>query len=249
MDIAIAGGTGVVGSVTARVAQERGHTVRILARSVGVDVRTGAGLEAAIAGADAVVEAVSTHSQSQKVATAFFHDVTATLLQAEQRAGIGHHVALSIVNVDRAPHGYYGAKYEQEQLIELGAVPWSILRATQFHNFAAQVFQQASFGPIHPLVRMRTQPVDPREVAERLVDLAEAGPSGRAQDIAGPREESLVDMMRAWAAHTGKRGWMPRLSLPGGFGRAMREGTMLPGPDAQRGTVTFSEWLAAQPRG
>lgn len=247
MDIAIAGGTGVIGSAVARVAQERGHHVRVLARSRGVDVRRGEGLAEALDGVDAVIDVLSIQTQSRKAATAFFGEVTANLLGAEKRLGITHHLALSIVGVDRAPHGYYGGKHAQEQLIEQGAVPWTILRATQFHDFAAQIFRRTSFGPIHPVVCMRTQPVDRDEVALRLVELAEAGPSARAQDLAGPREEDLGAMIRAWAAHTGQGGVMVPLVLPGAFGRAMRDGSVLPGADAALGTVTFADWLAGQP--
>lgn len=247
MDIAIAGGTGVIGSATAHAARERGHSVRILARSHGVDVRSGEGLTQALDGADAVIDTLSIRTQSEKVATDFFQETTAHLLQAEQHVGVGHHIALSIVNVDRVPHGYYGGKFAQEQLVELGAVPWSILRATQFHDFASQIFHRTGFGPIHPVVRMRTQPVDTREVAARLVDLAEAGPRGRVRDIAGPREEDLGTMIRAWAARTGQGGVMVPLALPGVFGKAMRDGSLLPDSDAALGAVTFTEWLAAQP--
>lgn len=247
MKIAVAGGTGVIGSAVVRVASDRGHEVRVLSRSTGVDVQSGSGLDAALEGMDAVIDALSIQTQSGKKATAFFEATTANLLTAEVRAGVTHHLALSIVGVDRAPHGYYGAKYRQEQVIEQGEVPWTILRATQFHDFAGQILGRSSFGPIHPLVRMRTQPVDKELVAARLIDLAESGPSGRARDLAGPQEENLGDMIRAWAVHRGIRGIMLPLSLPGAFGKAMRDGRLLPGPDAELVGPTFAQWLKDQP--
>lgn len=248
MDIAIAGGTGVVGGMTARVAEERGHEVRILSRACGIDVLAGTGVAAAIAGADVLIDTLGVQTQSAQRATAFFTAATEALQRAEQESGIGHHVALSIVGVDRVPRGYYAGKIAQERSVEVGGIPWTILRATQFHEFAGQLCERARLGPIRLAVRMRTQPVAVRAVAERLVDLAEAGPVGRARDLAGPREESMAEMMRAWAAHHGHRGRMPAIRLPGGFGRAMVDGSILPGPEAERATLTFAEWLAAQPR-
>lgn len=147
---------------------------------------------------------------------------------------------------DRAPHGYYAGKVAQESLITAGEVPWTILRTTQFHDFAAQLFASARVGPVHLAPRMRTQPVSLDEVATRLVDLAEAPPVGRARDLAGPREESLVEMIRAYARATGHRGWVPAVPLPGPLGRAQRDGILLPGPDADHGTVTFAQWLATR---
>lgn len=249
MEIAVAGGTGIAGSEVVRIAQQRGHRVRVLTRGNGVDVRSGEGLDDALAGADAVVDVLGTQTQSARVSTEFFTGTTSHLLAAGRRVGVGHHLALSIVGVDRAPHGYYAGKLAQEQAVQSGQIGWTIQRATQFHDFASQVFRSAAIGPLHPAVRMRTQPIAIVEVATRLVDLAEAGPSGRVRDIAGPREEQLADMMRAWAEHTGHRGPMPAVSLPGRFGRAMRDGSILPGHDADLGTVCFEDWLNAQPRG
>ena len=248
MEIAVAGGTGIIGTEIVRVAQQRGHRVRVLTRGNRVDVHSGAGLDAALEGAVAVIDALGVVTQSARTSTDFFTGTTAKLLAAEKHAAVGHHVALSIVGVDRAPHAYYAGKLAQEQAVRSGQTPWTILRATQFHDFAAQMHRRAAVGPLHLAVRMRTQPVSIIEVAQRLVDLAEASPAGRARDLAGPREEDLAEMMRSWARHTGRAGRMPAISLPGAFGRAMRDGSMLPDEDADRGTVTFTDWLASQPR-
>ena len=249
MEIAVAGGTGIVGTEVVRIAQQRGHRVRVLTRGNGVDVRSGVGLESALGGADVVVDALSVATQSARRSTDFFLATTARLLSAEKRAGVHHHVALSIVGVDRAPHAYYAGKLAQEQAVRAGKTPWTIQRATQFHDFAGQMYQRAAVGPLHLAVRMRTQPVSVVEVARRLVDIVETGPSGQARDLAGPQEEDLGEMVRAWAAHTGRSGWMPSFSLPGAFGRAIRDGSVLPGAETDLGTVSFADWLNAQPRG
>lgn len=247
MDFAIAGGTGRIGREVVAAAQRRGHAVRVITRHDGVDVRTGIGLDGVLRGADAVIDVLNIDTTAQRKATEFFTETTARLLEAEQRGGVPHHVALSIIGVDRAPHGYYGAKHAQEQTIAAGEVPWTVLRASQFHEFAVQMYTGLGFGPLHPAVRMRTRPVDVSEVAERLVSLAEQPAQGRARDLAGPREEDLAEMMRSWVRHTGRRAWMPRIALPGAFGRALRDGSVLPGPDADFGTITFADWLEKQP--
>ncbi len=176
----------------------------------------------------------------------FFAETTQNLLAAEAEVGVGHHIALSIIGIDKAPEGYYLGKIAQEANVEAADVPWSILRAAQFHEFAPQIYRRAKAGPLHLAPRMRVQPIAAREVAERLVEIAFTGPSGRAPELAGPREESLVDMIRAWARAMGRGGWIPAISLPGKSGRAQRDGSLLPGPGAQLGHQTFAEWLAQQ---
>lgn len=244
MRIAVAGGTGLIGRMVVDRARERGHEVVALARSQGVDLTSGAGVDEALAGADAVVDVLNVSTLKEAESVAFFRATTSALLAAEKRASVPHHVALSIVGVDRAPFDYYAGKRAQEELVEAGDVPWTILRATQFHEFAPTVYATAAVGPLHLAPRMRTQPIAAREVAERLVVLAEGSPSGHVA-LAGPREESLVEMVRAYARATGRRGWIPSVSLPGRFGRAQRDGSLLPGADVERGTQTYAEWIAA----
>ncbi|MEU3473853.1 NAD(P)H-binding protein [Rhodococcus sp. NPDC006774] len=139
MKLAVAGGTGTVGVHVVEVARQRGHEVVVLSRSAGVDLVSGSGLSDALAGVDAVVDVASTQTISAKESMSFFAAVTRNLLTAEGAAGVGHHVALSIVGIDRAPHSYYAGKVEQERIIRAGTVPWTILRATQFHEFAGQI--------------------------------------------------------------------------------------------------------------
>lgn len=245
MNIAVAGGTGTVGRRVVEVARGRGHEVRVLARSTGADIHSGTGLDQALAGVQAVVDTTNLSTTAGDASVAFFSQATRTLLDIEERVGVVHHVALSIVGIERAPVGYYAGKVAQEAFVEAGPVPWTIQRATQFHDFAAQLFEGARVGPLHLAPRMRTQPIATREVAERLIDLVEAGPAGRVADIAGPREESLVDMIRAYARSTGHHGWIPAVSLPGPLGRAQRDGSLLAGLDAIRGRQTFAEWISS----
>lgn len=243
MKLAVAGGTGTVGRLVVEAARARGHDVLVLSRAAGVDLTAGTGLEEALQEVDAVLDVTSTATRSAPVSEAFFRSVTRALLVAGQRAGVGHHLVLSIVGAAQAPHGYYAGKALQERLVTGGPVPWTLLRTTQFHEFARQVLGQARIGPVDLVPVMRSAPVAAAEVADRIVDLLEAGPAGRVRDLAGPEELRMVDMVRAYARATGRRGRVLAVPLPGGFGRALRDGTVLPGPDADRGTQTFSAWL------
>lgn len=244
MRIAVAGGTGTVGREVVARARARGHEVTVIARSSGVDLRTGGGLDAAMAGADAVVDVVSVGTLSAAESTEFFRAAGETLLAAAARAGVPHAVLLSIVGIDRNPHGYYAGKVAQEQVYTGGPVPWTIVRATQFHEFAGQVAAQARFGPVQAAPRARVQPIAAAEVAEHLVDLAEGAPRGRMPDIAGPQEEQLADMIRSWAHRQGRRGPVVPISVPSAQMRGMRRGLALPGSRARLLGPTFAEWLA-----
>lgn len=244
MRIAVAGGTGVVGSLTVQAAREAGHDAVPLSRSHGVDLVTGRGLHAAMRDADAVIDASSITTLDGAKAVDFFTAATGNLLAAAQEAGVGHVVVLSIVGIDEVPYDYYAGKLAQERTLAASAAPSTILRATQFHEFAGQMFERAKIGPLHTAPTARVQPVAAREVAERLVELATGAPQGRARDLAGPREEQLADMVRAFARATGRRGWIPSLNVPTRQMRGMRAGGVLPGPDAQLGRQTFDEWLA-----
>lgn len=243
MKIVVAGGSGMVGRHVVAVAQERGHRVVALSRATGVDLVTGAGLAQQLEAADAVIDVTSTVTQSGAASRRFFAAVTGNLLDAEGAAGVPHHIALSIVGSDRAPFGYYAGKALQEELITGGRIPWTILRATQFHEFAQQMVERFRFGPATMVPTMTSQPVAAREVAERLVELAGGEPQGRPADLAGPEELRMAAMVQAYLAATGIRGPVVQIPLPGGFGTAMRDGTTLAGPDAQRGVQTFAQWL------
>ncbi len=244
--VAVAGGTGTVGRHVVAALREAGHRPVVLSRGEGVDLEAGSGLDAALDGVEAVVDVTSVPSMSSRRSRRFFTAVTRNLLAAEQRAGVGHHVALSIVGVDRGRTGHYAGKLAQEDLIEHGPVPWTILRATQFHEFALQMHRAMKAGPWRLAPRMRTQPVAAAEVGRRLADLAVGSPVGRARDLGGPDERWLPDLVRAYDLAVGGPGRVRSVPLPGPLGRAMRGGTLLPGPEADLGEQTFADWLAEQ---
>ena len=225
------------------IAQERGHDVLVLSRSTGVDLTTGVGLGQKLDGADVVIDVTGVSSQSASKSTTFFETVTTNLMHAEKAAGVAHHLALSIVGVNKAPFGYYAGKNRQEEVVSGGLVPWTILRATQFHEFAQLLHGRFTVGPVTFVPAMASQPVAAREVGKRLVVLAEGQPAGRPADLAGPEVLRMVDMVRAFKKAIGATGPVVEFPLPGGFGTAMRNGTLLAGPTADRGSQTYAEWV------
>jgi uncharacterized protein YbjT (DUF2867 family) len=240
MRIAVAGGTGLVGRMVVDEARAAGHEVSALSRAGGVDVLTGAGLAEALAGVATVIDVTNTATLSTEGSVAFFGAATEHLLAAEVTAGVGHHVVLSIVGIDALDSGYYAGKLRQEQLVAAGPVPWTVLRATQFHEFAQQVLGWTS-GPVIPVPRMLTAPVAAREVAQELVRLAAGAPQGRAADLGGPETFRLPALVRrVRRARGGRHGLVVPVPAPGATG----SGALLPGPGALVGKQTFAQWLA-----
>jgi uncharacterized protein YbjT (DUF2867 family) len=244
MRMAVAGGTGVVGRHVVAVLRERGHDAHVLTRSTGVDVTTGDGLDTALRGVDVVLDVTNVPTMRRRAAVDFFTVSTSHLLAAEERAAVRHHVVLSIVGVDEVDTGYYAGKRRQEELALVGRVPATVLRTTQFHEFAGQVLDRFRLGPIAPAPRMPTRPVAAREVAEALVDIASAPAAGRAPDLGGPEIHDLPDLMARVLRARRERRWLVPLRVPGSAGRAMADGALLPGAGARFGTWTFDLWLA-----
>ena len=244
MRIAVAGGTGIVGRHVVESLAAAGHEPVVLARSVGIDLVSGVGLDAALAGADAVVDVSSTATSSAQASVAFFGAVTRTLLAAEARVGVRHHIALSIIGAATSGAGYYAGKKLQEQLVMASPAGWTILRAAQFHEFVTQVIPQGHVGPLQVVPSMRSQTVAAAEVGAALAEIAVGAPRGLDVDLAGPQEERMASLVRKYLAATGVRRPVLELSLPGAWWRSLRDGSLLPGPGARLGTQTFDDWLA-----
>jgi uncharacterized protein YbjT (DUF2867 family) len=253
MDIAVIGGTGTLGALVVAELVRRGHQVRVISRSAttalprGVthyqaDVRTGAGLDAALAGAMTVLDAVNNARGDAEVLVGG----TRRLLQAEARAGVGHHVAISVVGCDRLSLGYFRAKARQEEVVMGGPVSWSLLRATQFHGYVAGMLAGAAKWRVSPRGQARVQPIDAGVVASRLVAAIEAGPAGRLPDIGGPEQLTLTQLARRWCAVTGRHLLPLYLPLPGKTGAALRQGILCTAETPAHAGSTFAEWLARQ---
>jgi uncharacterized protein YbjT (DUF2867 family) len=249
MRVAILGGTGAAGRPLATELEARGHAVRLLSRRapspprvgmehVAVDVTTGAGLAAGLDGVDAVADLADATKHAEQVLV----EGTRRVAEAAARAGVGHLVGLSIIGCDRVPIAYYRVKTAQEEVVRGAAVPWSILRATQFQELLATIFAAAARARIVPAGRLPLQPVATTDVATALADIVEGGPSGHST-LAGPRVERLGDLARAWCRATGTRAVPLPVPLVTPALRAVSRGALCD-TAAPRGSVTFADWLA-----
>ena len=251
MKVAVVGGTGTLGAPLVAELLAAGNEVRALSRRAGsalpagashrrVDLTSGDGLDEALAGVEVVVDA---SNSSPRDAAPVLVEGTRRLLRAGASAGVRHHVGVSIVGCDRVPMPYYKVKVEQERAIAAGGVPWSLLRATQFHTLIAWAFGQAGRFGVVPTGKARLQPIAPEVVAARLAEVAQGDPGGRVADIAGPEVRTLTELAAAWR-RAGHRGLPLRIPTIGKIGRPIGEGALCD-PDAAAGGPTFAEWLAA----
>lgn len=247
MTVLVTGGTGTLGRVVDRALRDAGHDVRILSRRATPadravaewatgNLRTGDGIDAAVAGAGTIVHCATTGTSDVRA--------TRTLLDAARGAGTSPHlVYVSIVGIDRIPMFYYRAKLECERLIEASGLPWTALRATQFHDLVAGLFAAQRRLPVTVAPRCSFQPVDVHDVAARLVELVSGPASGRVADLGGPEVRTAVDLAAAYHRATGRRRRVVTLSLPGRAFAALRDGANL-AEHTPRGTITFEEFLA-----
>ena len=240
--VAVAGGTGVVGRHVVATLSQRGDQPVVLARSAGIDVLTGTGLAAALDGVDCLIDVLNVATMRRTKSVHFFETTTRRLLEEGRHAGVRHHVVLSIVGIDEVDYGYYEGKRRQEQLALGSGLPVSVLRATQFHEFADQVIRP--LGPLRVVPRMRVQPVAAIEVAQALVEIAAGDPVGRAPDLAGPRVHELPDLSRRLLRAQGQRQVVVGVPVPGKAGRQMADGGLLPQAGARTATTSFDDWLA-----
>jgi uncharacterized protein YbjT (DUF2867 family) len=250
--IAVAGATGRVGRHVVDVLEAGGHDVVPMSRSCGVDVVTGEGLDTALDGVECVIDVATGPSPDQEAATEFFTAAARNLQEAGERAGVRRMVVASIIGIDRFTAGYCAAKVAHERAMRSGPIPVRVLRAAQFHEFVGQLVEWGRQGEVSYVPEMRTQPVAARTVARALTDLAtapqsavEPGSSGAPiSEIAGPREESLVDMAILLAARRGDPVRIEGVSDPDDPDRDLyATGALLPGPDAVLAGPTFVEWL------
>lgn len=250
MRIAVAGATGNIGARVVAALRGAGHEVVAISRSNGVDLSTGQGLDAALAGVRAVVDAISAPPTDRDSTVDYLGTATRNLLAAEDRAGVAHHVLLSIVgihDIDGNPH--YAGKREQERLVEAGPVPWTVVPATQFHDFAEMVVgwteQDGPDGATAPIAPLLVQPIDPDDIADVLAEVVVGDPQGRHADVAGPQTQDLVDMARRTLAARGRQVTLvPTWSSI--FGVEMAGNALLPGDGARIAPTTFEQWLSRQ---
>ena len=248
--IAVAGATGRVGRHVVDVLAAEGHDVVAISRSSGVDIVTGDGLAEALAGVSTIIDVATQPSPDEEAATAFFTAAARNLQEVGERVGVERIVVVSIIGIDRFTAGYYAAKVAHERAMLSGPIPVRILRAAQFHEFVPELVEWGRQGEVSYVPSWRTQLVAARTVAEALADLANGSGPARGSsgppfpEIAGPREENLVDVARLLAARRGDPVRIEGASNPADPDSDLYEtGALLPGSDAILAGPTFEQWL------
>lgn len=246
MRVAVVGATGTAGAPIADALEGAGHEVSRLSRRSQehpVDLITGAGLADALAGCECVVDASNANSRG-KAAREVLVDGNRRLLEAEARSGVAHHICLSIVGIERVPIAYYRVKLEQEAVVRQSPVPWSIVRATQFHQLLDWAFGSLARVRILPAKEAPLQPVDPTDVASCVASVAAAAPRREIVTVAGPLAQPIADLARTWREARGKRAMLVPLPLIGAAGAGLRAGGLTDEAPDHRGEVTFTRWVA-----
>lgn len=245
MKIVVIGGTGLIGSkLVARLAA-RGHQAVPASPGTGVNTLTGEGLSRALAGADVVADVSNSPSFEDSAVLEFFETSTRNILTAEAAAGVGDHVALSVVGAGRmAESGYMRAKIAQEKLIESSSIPYTIIHATQFFEFAVRAAGQTGDGAEVRVPPVLIQPMAADDVAAAVCDLALAAPLDTTIEIAGPEPIPFPDFARKGLRAAGDQRVVITDPHARYFGARLSQRTLLPGDGARLGPTTFDDWLS-----
>lgn len=246
MKVVVIGGTGLIGSRVVAELERHGHEAIAASPATGVDVITGEGLADALAGAQVVVDVANSPSFDDGPAWDFFTTATGNLLTAEEAAGVAHHVALSVVGTDRLlGSGYFRAKNAQEQLIKEAAVPFTIVRATQFFEFVGRIADSATGGDTVRVTTALSQPMAAEDVAMAVSRTAIGDPVGGILEIGGPDRFPLDELVRMHlSAHDDARHVVADPLTPY-FGVVLDDHTLVPAGTATMFPTRYPDWLAA----
>jgi uncharacterized protein YbjT (DUF2867 family) len=248
MKIVVIGGTGLIGSKLVGKLREHGHETVPASPDTGVNTLTGEGLAEVLVGADVVIDVSNSPSFADDPVLTFFRTSTTNLLAAEEAAGVGHHVALSVVGTERLlESGYFRAKIVQENLIKESGRPYSIVHATQFFEFVGSIADEATHGDTVRLSDARIQPMASDDVAAAVGRVAVGAPLNGTTEVAGPEVFGLDELVRKCLSFRGD----PRAVVTDRdaryFGVLLTKDMLLPGPDAQHGSTRFEQWLPLNP--
>jgi len=244
MKIVVIGGTGLIGKKVVTDLRQRGHEAVPASPSSGVNTVTGEGLAQALAGARVVVDVANAPSWEDKAVLAFFETSGRNLLAAEAAAGVRHHVALSVVGTDRLlASGYFRAKLAQEKLIKASAIPYTIVRATQFFEFVGGIAQAATEGQTIRLPPALMQPIAAEDVAAVVADVALAEPLNGTFDLAGPEPIRQDDLVRQFLTATGDARRVVPDQTALYYGIAVNDQSLTPGDHPRLGATRFEDWL------
>jgi uncharacterized protein YbjT (DUF2867 family) len=244
MKIVVIGGTGLIGSRLVSTLRSKGHEVLPASPDSGVNTITGEGLDAALAGAQVVVDVSNSPSFDDVAVLKFFETSSTNLLAAEQRAGVRHHVILSIVGTDRVPgSGYLRAKLAQENLIKKSGMPYSILRSTQFFEFIARIAQSGANGSSVRVSGAMFQPILSSDVVAALADITSGAPLNGTVEVGGPEQFRMDELVRRVLRANGDQREVIMDSHARYFGAELDDASLVAGPDARVGSMRFEQWL------
>jgi uncharacterized protein YbjT (DUF2867 family) len=250
MKVVVIGGSGLIGSKVVKLLGEHGHEAVPASPQSGVNTITGEGLDDGFAGADVVVDVSNSPSFADDDVLEFFTTSTRNQIEAEKKAGVKHHVALSIVGADRAPDsGYLRAKVAQEKIIQESGVPYSVVRATQFFEFGKAIADSATVGDEVHLPPVGFQPIASDDVAKAVARTAAGEPLNGTKEIAGPTRFRFDEFIAGGLARVGDTRRVVSDPQAKYFGQVLDEETIVPvGDGAELGAITYDEWveLAAQ---
>ncbi|TMR90840.1 SDR family oxidoreductase [Nonomuraea basaltis] len=243
MKIVVVGGTGLIGSKLVTKLGEHGHEAVAASPNTGVNTLTGEGLAEALAGAQVVIDVSNSPSFEAAAVLEFFETSTRNLLAAEAEAGVGHHVALSVVGTERMPeNGYFRAKIAQEQLIEKSSIPFSIVHATQFFEFVRGIADEATVeGKVH-VAPVLFQPIAGDEVAQAVGRVSVGSPLNGRVEIAGPEQFRMDEFFRDALASWGDPREVVTDAHARYFGSELGERTLVPGDGATLGQIRYRDW-------
>jgi uncharacterized protein YbjT (DUF2867 family) len=248
MKIVVIGGSGLIGSNLVSRLRQKGHEVVAASPNTGVNTITGEGLAAALAGAQVVVDVANSPSFEDKAVLEFFQTSGRNLLAAEAAAGVGHHVALSVVGADRLPQsGYLRAKVVQEKLIQASKIPYTILRATQFFEFIGRIADSAADGDVIRLPPALLQPIAADDVAAALADLAVGRPLNGTVEVAGRDARPLDKLARTLLSARGDKRRVIADAHARYYGTELDDRSLTPGEHPQFGPTRFDDWLSRAP--
>jgi uncharacterized protein YbjT (DUF2867 family) len=245
MKIVVIGGSGQIGSSLVTRLGEQGHEAVPASPSTGVDTLTGAGLAEVLAGASVVIDVSNVRSSDAAALLEFFETSTRNLLAAESEAGVGHHVALSVVGADRMPEsGYMRAKVAQEKLIAGSSIPSTIVRSTQFFEFVGRIADASTVDGVIRVPLARIQPIAPQDVVAELARIALGDPKAMIE-IGGPEPFTFEQLLQQHVDATGDSRQVVVDSRARYFGAELAERTLVPGASATLSDTTYADWLNA----
>ena len=251
MKIVLIGGTGLIGSKTAKRLRDKGHEAVAASPDTGVNTITGEGLAAVLVGAEVVIDLANSPSWEDKAVLEFFETSGRNLLAAERDAGVKHHIALSIVGSERLPeNGYFRAKLAQERLIKASPIPYTIVHSTQFLDFLKGIADEATVGNVARLSPAAFQPIASDDVADIVADVALEKPINGMIEIAGPERFRMNEIVARYLKAINDPRTVEADVHARYFGSELDDRSLVPAEGARLGKISFDDWLrqSQQPR-